>query len=255
MNLLSCQPFRRLTIMSLITILLLSFTLSAQTTYESREDIPEKYKWNLSDIYADWDAWEADMVKIQALMDEYAAMKGTLAQGVDVIVKAYKMGDEMGMISYKIYRYPGLMNALDSRDNEIAGKFQQVQILFARFNIATSWFSPELLTIPWETMKKWLDETEELAPYRYSIEDLYRQQKHVLDEEKEQLLSYFSTFNGSPRQVYQGITSSDINYNTAVLTNGDTITATRGLTYNILNNNRNQKDRAAAYEALYSTYS
>ena len=223
--------------------------------YESREETPEKYKWNLSDIYPDWAAWEADMDKLQSLMDEYASMKGTLAQGAEVILKAYKMGDEMGMLSYKTYRYPGLANALDSRDNEIAGKLQQVQILFARFNIATSWFSPELLTIHWETMEKWLNETDDLAPYRYSIEDLYRQQKHVLDEEKEQLLSYFSTFNGSPSQVYQGMTSSDIEYKETVLSNGDTVTVTPATYYNIMNNNMNQADRAKTVKTFYSVYS
>lgn len=240
-----------------LIVFLMSFMMAGNTLAqdsEIRDSIDNKYKWDLSDIYPDWAAWETDMAKIQTLMDEYAAMKGTLGQGADVILKASKMSDEMGILSYKLYRYPGLANALDSRDNEIAGKLQQVQILFAQFSTATSWYNPELLTIPWETMEKWLDETAELAPYRYTIEDLYRQQKHVLNEEKEQLLSYFSTFNGTPSDVYQGMTSSDIEYKTVVLSTGDTIEATSANTYNFLRNSRNQDDRRKVYEAYYSVY-
>ena len=36
-------------------------------------------------------------------------------------------------------------------------------------------------------MKKWLDETPDLGRYRFQVEDLFRQQEHVLDEEKEKL--------------------------------------------------------------------
>lgn len=233
--------------------LMLSQFVMAES-FESRDEIPDQYKWNLNDIYPDWDAWAADMQRLEGLMGEYTALKGTLANGPEVILKANQLGDEMGMIAYKAFRYPGLASSLDSRDNDMRAKLQQVQILFAKFNMATSWFTPELLTIPWETMQKWLDETPELAPYRFGIEDTYRQQKHVLDEEKEQLLSYFSQFNGTPSSIYQGLTSADIEYKEVTLSNGETIKMTPANYYNTLENNKNQEDRRKAFEAFYSVY-
>lgn len=233
--------------------LMLGQMVMAQS-YESRDDIPDKYKWNLNDIYPDWDAWQADMQNLQGLMAEYTALKGTLANGPDVILKANQLSDEMGMIAYKAFRYPGLASSLDSRDNDMRAKLQQVQILFAQFSMATSWFTPELLTIPWETMEKWINETPGLAPYKFGIEDTYRQQKHVLDEEKEQLLSYFSQFNGTPSSIYQGLTSADIEYKEVTLSNGETIKMTPGNYYNTLESNKNQDDRRKAFEAFYSVY-
>ena len=41
----------------------------------------------------------------------------------------------------------------------------------------------KLLEIPEQTMKSWLDETPQLAPYRFGIEESYRMQRHVLDED------------------------------------------------------------------------
>ncbi len=219
-----------------------------------RSEIPDKYKWNLNDIYPDWEAWEKGLAELQTKMDEYAALKGTLAQGPQQLLKASLLGDELGMLAYKVYRYPALMLATDNRDNDVSARLQQVRIVFAKFDVATSWFNPELLQIPWETMQTWLDKTKELAPYRFSIEDLYRQQKHVLDADKEQLLSYFSPFDGTPGSIYNDLSISDIKFQDVILSDGDTVTVTEGTYQNITSTHRNQDDRRKAFEALYNVY-
>jgi oligoendopeptidase F len=219
-----------------------------------RGKIPEKYKWDLSDIYPSWEAWEEGMAQLEALMDEYAGLKGTLSQGPDALLKAFKLSDELGMLLYKVFRYPQLSYSVDQRNNEVAAHLQQVQILYAKFNTATAWFDPELLSIPWETMKQWLDETPDLAPYRYNIENLYRQQEHVLDEQQEELLSYFSRFDGSPGTIFSQLSTADIEYPTITLPDGDSVTVTPGEYYRILSTDRRQEDRAAAHRAFYGVY-
>ncbi len=226
----------------------------AQPATQIRDSIPDKYKWDLSHIYADWAAWEADMARMQGLMDEYAGLKGTLADGPQAILKAAKMSDELGMILYKVFRYPGLMNAQDTRDNEVAGYYQQIRIAYSQFGVATAWYSPEMLEIPLETMQGWIADTPELEPYRYGIEDLYRQQEHVLSADKEELLALYSQSNQAASNIYDELTTSDIKYPSAVLSDGDSVTLTPGTYYNILQTNRNQADRATAFEAFYGTY-
>ena len=130
------------------------------------------------------------MKEMEAKMDAFPALKGTLAQGPAAVVKAYKAFDDIGILQYKVYRYPQLQRDVDTRNQEVAGKFQRVGAVFAKFGTATSWFTPELLKIPQATMEKWIAETPALTPYRFTILDQYRQQAHVLDEKGEKLLSY-----------------------------------------------------------------
>lgn len=219
-----------------------------------RDSIPDKYKWDLSQIYPSWTEWEQGLARLQQLMDEYAALKGTLSGGPQAILKASKLSDELGMLSYKVYRYAALTSAQDTRDNTVAARLQQVQLAFAKFGVATAWYNPELLAIPWETMKQWLDTTPELKPYRYGIEDLYRQQKHVLTADKEQLLAYYSQVDAAPGDIYGKLSTSDIKYARTALSVGDSVTMTPGNYYNILSTNRNQADRAKAFEAFYGVY-
>jgi len=216
--------------------------------------IPDEYKWDFTDIYPDWETWSADMIKMEKLMENYAALQGTLNQGSENLLKAYLIGDELGKVLDKVWGYAGLQSDTDTRDNDMAAKYQEVRIAYSKFIIATSWFQPELLKIPWDTMEKWLDENKELAPYRFGIENLYRSQAHVLGEEEEQLLSYFGPFNGTPGSVYQEITTSDIDYKDVIMSTGDTIKATETQTFATLRTSRVQDDRAKIFEALYDVF-
>jgi oligoendopeptidase F len=161
---------------------------------QNRADIAAQYKWDFSPIYGSWDAWEAAMKDIEAKMDAFAARKGSLKNGPSAVLSAYQAQDEIGMMQYKVYRYPQLQRDVETRNQDIAGKFQRVGAIFAKFGTATAWFTPELLKIPQATMEQWIRDTPALAPYQFTILDNYRQQQHVLDEQGEKLLSYRRPF-------------------------------------------------------------
>jgi len=233
---------------------LLTIGAFAETRSLNREDIAEGYKWKLSDIYSDWAAWEEDFGQLEGLMDEFAALKGSLNGGAQNLLKAFQLSDKLDILSYKVYRYPQLMRDLDTRDQLVSQKLQQVMILFSKFGTATAWLNPEMLQIPGETMQQWLNETPELAPYRFGIEDLYRQQAHVFDEDKETMLSYFSPFNSTPRDIYSELSTSDIQFPSVTLSSGEEVIMTSGTYSKILATNRNQTDRKLAFENHYEVY-
>ena len=226
----------------------------AKPATRNRDEIPNEYKWDLSQIYPDWDAWQADLQRLQQLMEEYAGLKGTLSEGPQAVLHAMKLGDELGMLAYKVYAYPALMRDSDTRNNEIAANLQQVMIAFARFGAATAWFNPEQLAIGEETMRGWIDSTPELQPYRFPLMDLYRQQEHVLDEEGEKLLAYATPFNQVPKSAFQELSTSDIDFAKVTLSTGEEVTASYGTYISILQNSSVQADRKAVFDAFYGAY-
>jgi len=131
---------------------------------------------------------------------------------------------------------------------------QQVQILFAKWKQAESWFSPELLLIPLDTVRKWMDDNPDLALYRFAIEDLYRQQEHVLDEAGERLMSLSSRLASSPSDAYAALSTADAHFRTITLSNGEQVTVSYGQYRAILATRREQSDRAAAFAALHEVY-
>lgn len=243
----------RYVLLLLVSVLLVEASF-AQKVYESRDEIPAEFKWSLNDIYSNWTDWENDMTKLKSMMDEIVSYKGKLKQSPENLLAVQKLNDELGILSYKVYRYPQLMRDLDTRDQQVGANLQRVQSMFAEFGVATSWINPEMLEIPWDTMKKWLDANSAFKPYRFGIEDLYRQQKHVLTSDKEELLSYFSRVNSAPGEIYSNLTTADVDFPTVQLSNGDSVQATYGNYGLVLATNHNQSDRKKMYEAHYGVF-
>ena len=97
-------------------------------------------------------------------------------------------------------------------------------------------------------------DSPELAVYRFALEDLYRQQEHVLDEKGEQLLSLSSRFSSAPNDAYAALSTADIKHPTITLSHGAEVTLTYGQYRAILATNRNQADRAAAFDAYHELF-
>ena len=54
---------------------------SVEARTRTREEIPEAFTWNLSDIYPGWDEWEAGLAEFERMLPGYAELRGTLAEG------------------------------------------------------------------------------------------------------------------------------------------------------------------------------
>ncbi|MFO1330136.1 MAG: oligoendopeptidase F [Rubrivivax sp.] len=220
----------------------------------TRADIPADLRWDVSPIYADWPAWEAGMVELQRQMDAFASLRGTLAQGPQALLDAYRAYDEIGKLQYRVYRYPQLQRDLDTRDGSVNGQFQRVLAMFARFDAATSWFTPELLTIPEATVREWIAATPGLAPYRHPILDQFRRREHVLDEAGERLLSLAGPTSATPGSAYEELSTSDIRFPTLTTSDGREVKLTPGAYTALLESSPLQHDRRRAAEAHLGTY-
>ncbi len=248
------RPLAILLYLTLAVLFALQTCAFAQAKPKQRSEVPDKYKWNLADIYPNWQAWEQDMTKLGTMMDEFAALKGTLTKSSADLLKALKLNDDLNIIGYKVYRYPQLTRDTDLRDNDVSGRYQKVRILFAKFGTATAWLEPELLTLGDAKVQQFLKESAGLAPYRFYLDDLYRRQKHVLNEEGERLLSYFSNFNQVPATTYDELTTSDIKYRSVKLSDGKEVTLSPEQYGLIILTNRNQDDRRLAWQNSYAVY-
>ncbi len=227
---------------------------TASTALRDREEIPERFKWNLEKIYPDWTAWQAAYAELEANIDAFAALQGTLHAGGQALLAALTLRDAIGQLEYKVWYFASLCYDQDQRDNQINAKRQQVQILFAKAAQASAWFDPELLQIPLRTVQEWMAASAALAVYRFMLEDLYRQQEHVLDDKGERLLSLVSRFSSSPNDSYAALSTADAKHPTITLPSGSDATLTYGQYRAILATNPNQADRAAAFHAYHELF-
>ena len=213
----------------------------AQVNYKTREEIPDKYKWNFNDIYKSWDEWEADLAAIKNDMDEMLTFKGKLGESANNLIAMMQLQESLMKKAYKAYQYVSFQSTVDTRNTELQGKLQKVQLMFAQFGVSMAWMSPEMIEIPEETMKKWLAENEALKVYEFELTDMYRLQKHVLSEKMEELVSFYSQVTGTAGKVFTALSTADIDFPEVELSTGEKVKVTPGGYSNVVTNNKNQE--------------
>ena len=216
-----------------------------------RSEIKQEYKWNLSDIYENYSAWEKDFDKVGELKKELAGFKGQFGNE-GKLLEFFQKQEEMDKISYKLYRYPQLARDLNSSDKEAVEHLQKVQFLFAEISTELSWVNSELVDNR-ENIEKWI-EKKEFDDYRFGLKNLFRLQKHILEEKESKLLSYYSSFFSAPRSIYSEATVTDVEWPQVTLSSGEKVEVTPANYSKILSTNRNQEDRKLMFQTFYTIY-
>ena len=221
---------------------------------KDRKTIEQKYKWNLNDIYENYDMWESDLEKFEKLTKEVPKYKGQIKNNSEKFVELELLMEKIARLLDRLYLYPYMLKDLDSTDEMTSIKMQEIEMIYTKFGTETAWIAPEMLEIPEETMNEWIKKHPELEERRFGLSEMYRLRKHVLSEDKEQLLSHFSQFMGSSSDIYGELSISDIKWNTVKLSTGEELAISNGVYSKIISTNRNQEDRKLAFEALYKSY-
>jgi len=216
-----------------------------------RSEIKQEYKWNLSDIYENYSAWEKDFEKVSELKKELAGFKGQFGNE-GKLLEFFQKQEEMDKISYKLYRYPQLARDLNSSDKDAVEHLQKVQFLFAEISTELSWVNSELVDNR-ENIEKWI-EKKEFDDYRFGLKNLFRLQKHILEEKESKLLSYYSSFFSAPRSIYSEVTVTDVEWPQVTLSSGEKVDVTPANYSKILSTNRNQEDRKLMFQTFYTIY-
>jgi oligoendopeptidase F len=221
---------------------------------KDRSELAVADTWKLDDIYATLSDWEGGCGALEAGIQGLAARRGTLASGGAALLAALQDRDALGQLAYRVYYHAALHYDQDQRDNTANGRRQRVQHLLAQWGQATSWFNPELLAIPLATVQGWMDASAPLEVYRFSIEDLYRQQAHVLDAAGERLLALSAQFGHAADDTYDALSTADASFPTITLSTGEEVKATYARYRAILATSRVQADRAKAFAAHHQPF-
>ena len=223
-------------------------------TILSRESIDNKYKWNLSDIYANWESWEKDLENLKEIIKEIPTFETSITADEKKFIELIKLEEKIQRMIDKLYLYPYMLRDLDSKDVVAAEKMQIIEHIYSEYSVISSWIVPKILEIPKETVDKWIERNPELHEHRFGLSELYRLREHVLDKDKEKLLSYFSQYMGAVNDIYDELSISDIKWNEVQLSNREKVQVTNAMYSKILEENKCQADRRKAFEALYNSY-
>jgi len=218
----------------------------------TRDQIDEKFKWNLTDIYPDDLHWEKDFNWVSDNIVRYKTFEGRLANSSDLLA-CLKFNEEIGIKLERLYLYSMLAKDSDMRDTKYQGMDGRVKSLNAQILAASSFIKPEILKIDETRINEMLNNIAEFKIYKHLFNDLLRFRKHTLDKEQEELLAMAEEITQIPYNTYSLFTNADLKFPHVIDEDGNSIEISHSRYYAALYS-KDRTYRENAFKAYLSVY-
>lgn len=165
-------------------------------------------KWNLEDIYKDTAAWEADFKSVEGVLPKYDGYQGKLGDKAK-LVDFMTLDEKTSRTIDKLYVYSYMKLDENNSSSEYTEMTGRIESLYADYATACSFFEPELIALPEDTLKAYLKDAD-LAPYQMLLQNIIDQKAHTLTAEEEAILAGTSELASAPESIYTKITEADL---------------------------------------------
>ena len=211
----------------------------------TRDEIEEKYKWNLTDIYLSDDEWEKDFKFVEQSIPGYAKFEGKITETAETLLACLKFDEEVGIKLERLYLYSMLAKDADMRNAKYQGMDDRIKSVYSKVLAASSFIKPELLKTDESKLLGLVNSHSDLKVYQQSFDDLLRFRKYTLEREQEELLAMASEVTQVPYNTYSLFTNADLKFPKVADENGNEMEMSHSRFYSALySKDRNYRERA-----------
>lgn len=225
--------------------------MSEMEVLKERSEIDPQYQWDLTPMYCDDAAWEADFATMDERIQGLSAFAGTLKDAVSIGAYLDASTDFIRKLS-NLYGYASLRRSEDTRAEAGQSMYARVTTKYAQALATMSFAEPEILSLPEETLKA-IVEDEQLADHKFTMENLLRQKPHTLSAPEEKVLATLSEALGAPAEIADNLQDADMVFDAVQDGNGNTVEVT-GSNYITLQMSTDRTLRKNAFQSYYKGY-
>ena len=200
-----------------------AFAIGASAQERDRSKVLDKYKWDLTHIYASDDAWKQAKEKIAAEIPKLRAFKGTLTQSPARLAEALELGSHLSKELGRAFVYASMMSDTDTRVAKYQGMQQEMIQLASTLSAEAAYIEPEILKADRATVEKFVAGEPRLKPYRLYLDDIQRRAPHTLTDGEEKLLASAGVIASAPSTTFGIFADADFPYPSVTLSDGKTV--------------------------------
>ncbi len=221
--------------------------------YTSRADIPETYRWRLTDIFPDNSAWEAEFALLPNHLEQLKSSRGQLHVSARKLAEALAVSDHLEQACLEHLAYARMHRDEDNTQSTYQAMTDRITAFYYQFAEAASFILPELARIPEAELKHWRDTEPALADFSMLIEDSIRNRPHTLSESEEALLSRFGPASEGINDVFGMLDHVEIDLGTFIDEHGQETRLTQGR-FAQLREHPDRDQRARAFRQMHESY-
>lgn len=227
--------------------------MAKTSSLPNRQEVSEQFKWRLEDIYAGDDLWEQDFLRIQDLLGEAVSFAGKLGQSAGTLLEALRAQESLLELNEKVNVYAHMRRDEDNTNPVYQALTGRAESLETMVQAALSFFVPEILALPVETLERFLTEEPELIMYRFALDELIRQKPHILSAAEEQLVARTGELAQAPANIFKMLNNADLTFAAITGEDGNEVEVSHGR-YIQLMESKDRRVRREAFTSLYGAY-
>lgn len=218
-----------------------------------REEVPENLTWDVEKIYGSDSLFEEDYKKIEGSVVTIANFKGTLSQDSTTMLRGLEAILALERMLEKVYVYANLKNDQDTENSTYQALNARAGALAAKVSAAISWFEPEIIAIPEDTLKQFMSDNPELKDYRHFFDSLLLEKDHVLSHAEETLLAGAGDIFSASSKTFEILNNADLKFPVVQDEQRNDVQLSQGI-YGVLLESTSRSVREQAFKKLYEVY-
>ena len=218
-----------------------------------RKDVPAEYKWRIEDIYPTYEDWQKDKEELVKLVSQIDQVSKGWTESSSKMLSVFILADNIYLKSQRLYEYAKRQSDMDMGNSQLQQMKGEIQAMQVDIGLKLAFMNNEILKLNDETLAKYLKEEPQLAPYRFTIEQIVRARQHILPEEQEKLISLTGLYNPSIEDAASLLNNVDMPSPEITLSTGKKIT----LNYANYYSNRSAKipeDRSLVMRTFWNNH-
>jgi oligoendopeptidase F len=206
-----------------VCIVLTTLPQLAFAQYADRAGTPDRFKFDLTSIYPNDEAWRAAKEKLEARIASIRQFKGTLGSSPQQLLSALDTFSAINKEYARLYVYTSLNSDVDTRVAKYQAMQQEMQRMGTTIGTESAYVEPEILKIDRSKIESFIRSEPKLAVYRQYLDDILRRQPHTLSEGEEKIIADAGLMSSSPSDVYGIFSDADFPYPSVTLSTGETV--------------------------------
>lgn len=225
---------------------------SSNKEIPTRDQIDEKYKWDLTQFYKSNQEWQDNYNKFEKeYMPQFPSFANQL-DNPDQAIKCLKLLDEASILSEKLYYFASNSSNQDLSDSTNNERLSKLMSMFSRFDETTAFIEPELTGLPDRILQSYMMDPE-FFDYQHYLSVLLRKKNHILPKEEEELLAKSADMSSSFSNIFSKLRDVDIEFPTVKDENNQDYQLSESR-YSTSMDSPNRDFRERAYKGLLNTY-
>lgn len=217
-----------------------------------RSEVAVEDTWDLTPLFADDAAWEADFTALGSDYKKIAEYRGRIAEGAAVLAEALEFEKSIDMRVEALNQFVALRTTEDSSNSEALAREARFQALCVHIGEAFSFLGPEIQALDDATFDAYLADPA-LAEWTIPLKKLRRLKPHTLSAAEERLLALGSTAMAGHSETFSQLTNVDMKFGTVRDDKGREVELTQS-SFSSLLVQRNPAVRREAFEKFYAEF-